>query len=63
MLMPLLVVAAARRECLGNSARYHLFAVMILFQEAFPNAPGVASDTRHSIAYIAVGETCPPLHF
>ena len=27
------------------------------------NAPGVASDTRHSIAYIAVGETCPPLHF
>jgi len=41
----------------------HLFAVMILFQEAFPNAPGVASGTRHSIAYIAVGETCPPLHF
>jgi len=41
----------------------HQFAVMILFQEAFPNAPGVAADTRHSIAYIAVGETCPPLHF
>ena len=35
----------------------HLFAVMILFQEAFPNAPGVAADTRHSIAYIALGET------
>ena len=41
----------------------HQLAVMNLFQKAFPNAPGVVANTRHSIAYIAVGETCPPVHF
>jgi len=41
----------------------HQLAIMTLFQKAFPNAPGVTAHTRHSIAYIALGETCPPVDF
>lgn len=41
----------------------HQLAIMILFQQAFPNGPGVTANVRHSIAYIALGETCPPVDF
>jgi len=41
----------------------HQLAIMTLFHKAFPNVPGVMAGTRHSIAYIALGETCPHVHF
>ena len=41
----------------------HQLAVMRLFQTAFPNVPGVTALHRHTIAYLALGEGCPPLEF
>lgn len=41
----------------------HQLAIMNLFQTAFPNAPGVTTADRYNIAYIALGETCPPMDF
>jgi len=41
----------------------HQLAIMTLFQQAFPNAPSMTANKRHSIAYIALGEACPPTDF
>jgi len=41
----------------------HQLAVMQLFKTAFPNAPGTSPASRHGIAYIALGDSCPPAQF
>ena len=41
----------------------HQLAVMQLFKTAFPNAPGTSPASRHGIAYIALGDSCPPAEF
>ena len=41
----------------------HQLAVMMLFNTAFPNVPGVTAQHRHSTAYLAIGYSCPSQEF
>lgn len=41
----------------------HQLAIMQLFATQFPNAPGVSSAARHTVAYVALGAACPPVSF
>ena len=64
----LYIVDASSGCCSCNAGRHgkfckHQLAVMKLFSTAFPNAPGVTAQHRHCIAYLALGDSCPPQDF